>query len=119
MPSVGVRCALGTGGGMGPEGAGLGAASFPHPTLPGTEPCGLQHFWPSSEVKLEVPRASQQLPWEHKRPSALGAAAQSLLGLLLQRQVPTRRASPNLELCDITTLRTYSSFGLSYFQCSA
>lgn len=118
MLPVGVRCALGTGGGMGPEGAGPGAASFPHPTLPSMEPCGLQHFWLSSEAELEVPRAGQQLPCEHKGPPALGAAAQSLLGLLL-RTAPARRAFPNLEPCDITTLHTYSSFGLSCFQCSA
>lgn len=36
MPSVGVRCALGTGNGMGPEGVGLRAASFLHPALPST-----------------------------------------------------------------------------------
>lgn len=36
MPSVGVRCALGTGNGMGPEGVGLRAASFLYPALPST-----------------------------------------------------------------------------------
>lgn len=55
MPSVGVRCALGTGNGMGPEGLGLRAASFLCPALPSS--------WTQSHVSSAASGQAVKQSW--------------------------------------------------------
>lgn len=111
-PSVGVRCALGTGGGTGPEGGGPGAASFPHPALPSARAgshvgCG---------ASGRAAKQSRRCPG-HARTSLVSAGSHELREQL--RRVilhgcfgNARRALVNLRP-DTDSLHTYGFFGLS------